>query len=235
MDYKKIYTALIERAKLRTESDCYEIHHVVPRCMGGDDNKLNLVKLTPEEHYVAHQLLVKIYPDNYKLVLAAAMMIPQRKSNKMYGWLKRKHRAAASINQSGKKNSQYGCRWIHNNELRESKRIDKFDPLPQGWVIGRKINFDPKPIYCCVCSTKFFSESSKIKFCSYLCKKKSTETIATKTIDENLEDMIALFQEHKSITKVLNSYNLIGRQGNSYFSKILKKKGHKILKRRNSD
>jgi len=89
MDYSKIYIELIERSFDR-ELDCYtEKHHVIPRCLGGDDKERNIAVLTPEEHYICHQLLVKIFPDNEKLVYAANMMCVGR-SNKRYGWLKRK-------------------------------------------------------------------------------------------------------------------------------------------------
>lgn len=59
--------------------------------MGGTNDKVNIAKLTHEEHYVAHQLLIKIYPDNERLVYAAIMMIPNRPNNKMYGWLRRRY------------------------------------------------------------------------------------------------------------------------------------------------
>jgi predicted DNA-binding protein YlxM (UPF0122 family) len=63
--------------------------------MSGDDSAENLVDLTPEEHFVCHQLLIKMYPDNHKLVYAANMMTVSnsrvcRINNKKYGWLKRK-------------------------------------------------------------------------------------------------------------------------------------------------
>ena len=70
-----------------------EKHHIIPKCIGGNDCKNNLVMLTPEEHYLAHQLLVKIYPNNTKLVFAAKMMSVGhigRRRNKLYGWLRRK-------------------------------------------------------------------------------------------------------------------------------------------------
>ena len=90
MDYNRIYKELIERGLNRTPPDYYETHHIVPRCMGGLDVPGNLVKLTPEEHYLAHQLLVKINPGVHGLVKAATMMIPGRPSNQLYGWLRRK-------------------------------------------------------------------------------------------------------------------------------------------------
>jgi hypothetical protein len=42
--------------------------------MGGKDNSDNLVNLPPKAHFIAHYLLVKIYPDNRKLKHAFAMM-----------------------------------------------------------------------------------------------------------------------------------------------------------------
>lgn len=41
--------------------------------------------------------------------------------------------------QQGSTNSQYGTRWIHCPALTISKKIKKDDPLPDGWIEGRKI------------------------------------------------------------------------------------------------
>lgn len=43
--------------------------------------------------------------------------------------------------QLGTGNSQYGTMWIHNLELKQSKKISKTDSIPDGWLKGRKINF----------------------------------------------------------------------------------------------
>lgn len=139
MNYKRVYDLLIERGKQR-QLDCYvERHHITPRCIGGLDDESNLVELTPEEHYVAHQLLVKIYPNDYRLARAAYMMTVGSstvlRTNKLYGWLKRKFSEAQSALQSGKGNSNYGSRWASNGS--ESKMIPERDSLPEGWHWGR--------------------------------------------------------------------------------------------------
>lgn len=95
MNYSAHYDHLIERARNRT-LDCYsERHHIVPRCVGGRDDADNLVRLTPEEHFVAHQLLVKIHPKSRGVVFAAIAMTfggaGKRINNKRFGWLRRKH------------------------------------------------------------------------------------------------------------------------------------------------
>lgn len=94
MNYIKHYTTLIARSRDRLNFDGYfERHHIVPRCMGGDDNASNIVKLTPNEHYIAHLLLAKIHPTNLKLWSAVVMMKSgiNGRSNKVYGWIRRNH------------------------------------------------------------------------------------------------------------------------------------------------
>jgi len=54
---------------------------------------------------------------------------------------KKKIGKANSIHQTGKGNSQFGTRWIHNLELKKSKKVNKEEPLPEGWLEGRKIKF----------------------------------------------------------------------------------------------
>lgn len=107
MDYVKHYSALIQRARTRTLDATKEEHHVIPRCLGGKDCKKNLVALTPEEHYTAHLLLVRMFPKVPGLVLAAVLMsrdnrTGNRVNNKMYGWLRRRAAEAASILSTGR-------------------------------------------------------------------------------------------------------------------------------------
>lgn len=94
MDYKIHYDRLIDRAKNRKAPVPKEDHHIIPRCMGGTDDATNLVSLTLEEHFVAHQLLVKIYPDNRKLLDGLSKMCggscKNGRSNKRYSWIRKK-------------------------------------------------------------------------------------------------------------------------------------------------
>jgi hypothetical protein len=99
--YKKHYDNLINRAKNRILNEYSEKHHILPRCLGGSDNQDNLVQLTAEEHFVAHQLLIKIYPNEPKLAYAALIMTTDkngnRVNNKLFGWLRRELAKAISI------------------------------------------------------------------------------------------------------------------------------------------
>jgi len=112
MDYIKHYTLLIQRARGRSLSGYYEVHHIIPKCLGGTDEKSNLVDLTPEEHFLAHILLAKIH-NHPKLWTAVHMMTVSpdgktRCNNKMVGWLRRKFSEARSKEMTGKPSLKKG-------------------------------------------------------------------------------------------------------------------------------
>lgn len=62
--------------------------------MGGGDEPENLVELTPEEHFLAHQLLCKIFPDVRGLATVVVLMAKKCTGNKAYGWLRRRNAEA---------------------------------------------------------------------------------------------------------------------------------------------
>ena len=79
MNYCSIYNQLMNKAKKmkrskRDPDSYYENHHIIPRSLGGGNDKNNLVLLTPKEHFLAHRLLVKMYPDCTKMKFAMFMM-----------------------------------------------------------------------------------------------------------------------------------------------------------------
>lgn len=58
--YTKWYCNIIEK-RLNEEPIGYcERHHIIPKFMGGSNEKNNLVKVTGREHYILHLLLMKI-------------------------------------------------------------------------------------------------------------------------------------------------------------------------------
>ena len=58
--YSNWYFNIITRAKNRQLASYSEKHHIIPKSLGGSNDKDNLVQLTPKEHFVCHILLVKM-------------------------------------------------------------------------------------------------------------------------------------------------------------------------------
>lgn len=231
MNYSKHYELLIERAKNRKISGYVEKHHIVPRCLGGTDNEENLVELYPEEHFLAHQLLVKIYPNNFKLVKAATMMCTgtssqKRVNNKMYSWLRKKLSEAMKISQSGNGNSQFGTCWVSNLETKECKKIDKFlldEYLIEGWIKKRIIDWD-NPVSkksCPVCNKTFLSKRST---CSLSCGQLLSNRLNPKEFGKGkLESMIEDYKTGASVYRCLKNAGLDGTGKNhSKLKEILK-------------
>lgn len=72
--YTKWYHNIINNAQLKSNHIGYhEKHHIIPKCLGGDNSPQNLVLLTAKEHFIVHLLLIKMVENSlkYKLVYAA--------------------------------------------------------------------------------------------------------------------------------------------------------------------
>lgn len=84
MNHQKIYDAIIQKAKFEKRIKIkdknnpdyfyYEKHHILPRCLGGCNNKENLVLLTAREHFICHKLLTYIYKGDRKIAVAFFML-----------------------------------------------------------------------------------------------------------------------------------------------------------------
>lgn len=209
MDYKRHYNLLIERAKNRSTDGYVERHHIIPRCLGGNDDTKNIVNLTPEEHYVAHQLLVKIYPTNERLIYAANMMTvdsstTKRSNNKRYGWLKQKY-INICRKRIGKNNPSYGKSWYHCPDSGTNGKFLEED-VPEGWVKGRvKVKYTS-------CSTCGVSTGKVLAQWCDACRPKKKQTVIknTKTKDSYTEEekIKALLENNGSIRQALFSLGL---------------------------
>lgn len=91
MDHLRYYNLIIEKVKIENrkkyvKSDrryvYYEKHHILPKCLGGTNDKENLVLLTAREHYICHKLLTYIYKGNRKIANAFCRMTWDKNGNR---------------------------------------------------------------------------------------------------------------------------------------------------------
>ena len=90
-NYKFKYHSFIEQRLHRpiVKEQGYEIHHIIPKSLGGTNKKSNLVKLTYREHYIAHRMLVKMYKgrDRCKMSLALNSLLKFRNQHRYHNGL----------------------------------------------------------------------------------------------------------------------------------------------------
>lgn len=226
MNYQAIYNKLIARALVRKKdvAEYYECHHIVPRCLGGSDDRKNLVNLTAREHFVAHLCLIKIYPGNGSLVRAAVMMAcgssqHKRSANRIYEWLRKKHSVAMQESQGGTNNSQFGSIWIFNESLKENKKI-KANELPnwteQGWEPGRVYDFNNVYYTCVACGAQFRSLFEK-QTCSSKCRKKIRDQQKFQVFAGKEDELKKQFTKTGSINKALKAMGYPGAISHYYY------------------
>jgi hypothetical protein len=102
------------------EGDYYEVHHIVPKCLGGlpkrankTTHNSNIIWLYPQEHFIAHKLLAEENSTNVKLTCAFIRMCYSKNADyaitaEEYAEAKKLQAEAARINSTGKNNPMYG-------------------------------------------------------------------------------------------------------------------------------
>lgn len=125
MNNIKIYEDLCSTRKSmnRSKKDSYyELHHIEPKWMGGDDSEDNLVLLTAREHYLAHYLLFLHYRDKQS---SAAFHLMNNNINSKY----RDSKKYAELREFQSK------KWSGENN--PAKRIDVRKKISEG-ITGKK-------------------------------------------------------------------------------------------------
>lgn len=117
MNYQTIYDDIIKKAKIenrKKSKDLYfEKHHIIPKCISGDDSLENLILLTGKEHFICHHLLTKIYPDSNSLHTAFWLMCIYTSSNQ------KRIKPTSTTFETAK----------HNFATIQSKRISEYNTL----------------------------------------------------------------------------------------------------------
>lgn len=153
--YRNLYIRLIIKCRNMTEEELSgfnEKHHILPRCLGGNNKKENLVLMPVKYHIMAHMILSKVFPNNYKIGYALyCIMTCSNESLKRRESLEkdfslrtvaaareaglrsirskesREHRSKI---QTGKNNSNYGKHWDQGHKKTLS------DKTKEAWKRG---------------------------------------------------------------------------------------------------
>jgi hypothetical protein len=131
LKYKKWYDNIINNAKSRILSGYVEVHHIIPRSLGGTDDKSNLVQLTAREHFICHILLTKFLTgqDKYKMLHACIIMKAKSKGQSRY--------INSRLYESIRKQYSIAKTGVHNNSWNTGLTVDSSEKLKE---IGNKIS-----------------------------------------------------------------------------------------------
>lgn len=134
MNYSVIYNSLISRSINRIDvSDNVEKHHIIPRCMGGSDDADNIAGLTCREHFIAHRLLVRLYPSHRGLAYGLWRLMHDRRreihiSSREYARLREQVAVKCGDRFRGKSQSKEHiekCRVSRKGRKKSQREIEK--------------------------------------------------------------------------------------------------------------
>jgi len=131
--YEKWYQQITQNGKTsRQPGD--ERHHILPRSLGGSEDRSNIAFVTAREHFICHWLLTKIYPageEHWKMVNAFRMMRAENPRQKRYTTkitarvyenLKKEYSILQSQRVSGENNPMHGDKFFRSEEGKTRQR-----------------------------------------------------------------------------------------------------------------
>lgn len=134
--YTRCYFSIIQRALSRTliDNGYIEKHHIIPKSLGGTDEINNIVKLTSREHFVCHQLLIRMLSskNRSKMVYALWRMCNSKKNpykitSRVYGASRKRYTDIVSkriVSDDTRKKMSKSRRITHrSDEFRERASI----------------------------------------------------------------------------------------------------------------
>lgn len=199
MNYQHIYENLTRPNDRQKGDECfYEEHHILPKCLGGTDDRDNLVLLTTKEHFIAHRLLTKIYPSNHKLLYAVFYMGGTRHgvtNSRTYQLLREEYFKKHSEHMSGttlspetveKRNT---TRYNNGNYIVSDKTKKKISESLKGRILSEE-------------TKQKMRESSTGKNHDYETRRRMSESHKGKTLSEETELKIG---EYNKTTRWLNN------------------------------
>ena len=132
--YTNLYFKMISNATNRTlhPDTKIEKHHIIPKSLGGSDDKENLINLTLREHYIVHLLIIKALKKNShkaKMMFALGLMTRVRLehnfNSRLYEKFKTKYRDSPS-------KRYYNAELDHILVVFDDEQIE----IPSGYVAG---------------------------------------------------------------------------------------------------
>lgn len=148
--YTKWYFAIIENRKNHKAFGYCENHHIIPKSLGGNNSKDNIVSLTAKEHFICHRLLVKMTTGQDRVKMSFAIRCMMNIENDRQHRYKITSRSRELILKetkyhiseilSGENNPYYGMK--HSDEVKEKMRAKR--KLQQPPMLGKSHNSETR-------------------------------------------------------------------------------------------
>lgn len=138
--YTDWYFSIVNNAKERVTQGYSERHHIIPKTLGGKNDKSNIVVLTAREHFICHLLLTKMLVDDDRHKMIYALHMLSNASNKLH----QRYTPSSKLYEYERKifSETHSCRMKQNhplknpaNRIKHQLGVDRRGPTS---VKGRK-------------------------------------------------------------------------------------------------
>jgi hypothetical protein len=189
-------------------------HHIIPRYMGGTDDPTNLVEVTVTQHAMFHFCNYQLWGNEQdkiayrglsgsigkEEVIMELMTLAVNMARTPENIEKKKQTLKEIKHQQGEKNSQYGKMWITDGTKEGSYRINKGDPIPEGFRKGRVSRSEESIKYTYVITTPE-GEIIRTKYLDDFCRRNNLVDSVMYRVAAGKRSNHRGFKVHKELDK----------------------------------
>ena len=144
--YTTWYNNIITQAQLRSLpiNVYFEKHHIIPKSMGGNNAKDNLVGLTAREHFICHWLLTKMTTGEakHKMIYAAWSMVRKGRGQERYKMTSRTYESLRKqLSETKRGRTPWNKGKTHSAETRAKMSADRKGRTPWNKGLGGPYEF----------------------------------------------------------------------------------------------
>ena len=140
--YTRWYNSIIHTALRRVKPSVYtEIHHIIPKSLGGSNKADNLVVLTAREHFICHMLLTKMVGgrSKFKMIFALNMMSVANDGQYRHQFTSYQYAYIRKHIQIVVRKTSSERRWVNKINIVKNIHVDELSAhIDDGWSRGRK-------------------------------------------------------------------------------------------------
>ena len=140
--YTSIYYKIIDHARNNLPTGYYERHHIIPKCLGGSDEKDNLINLSARQHLICHRLLTKMSDINSLKYAYIMLVTAENEYQERYKVTSREYERVKIIN-SKLASEKFKNKQKHNVGKKKFYHIETNHEIlafigeqPDGYILG---------------------------------------------------------------------------------------------------
>jgi len=164
------YTRLYYHIIAKCQSDNGELHHIIPKALGGSNSQENLARVSPKAHFILHRLLVKMVKnESHRIAMNYALFMMMNRNICQYS-SRTYEIARVQVSESMRANNPMHDAKVLAKRKGQKRSVETRKRITDGNLKRWSSTARPIRIFCCpICNSQIETRVPTKTTCSKKC------------------------------------------------------------------